>query len=280
MKFTALTTFVFAALLGVSAQAQIITNYGNGTYNTGSGYPGLYSGSWNGTTGNLISPGGYAAQTFSTGSATSLYAYNLQLNLSSASSNATFTTAVYSWSTSNPNAGSGMKGTLVAGSVANFNLSNGTGFNPFGNNFADAGGLTLLPNTVYAIVLQRTDSGAGSGSVVQYGYDVTGGSYQEADGVDFFLGDPGVTADGNTNGSLGDYVSGGLYTSTNGTNFTRSGGAGNEDMAFWVSFSSTSLSPVPEPAVSGAIIGGLLVAGLVTVRRLRKPKASDVPPAA
>jgi hypothetical protein len=45
-------------------------------------------------------------------------------------------------------------------------------------------------------------------------------------------------------------------------------------MAFWISFDPASLSPVPEPAVNGAIIGGLFVSGLLAWRRYGRKSVS------
>lgn len=274
MKRTTLGTILFAALFGVTAHGQIITNYGPNTYNT---IPDINpNGSWNGTTGNLIGPTGNAssvsAQTFVAPS-TTLFAYNIQLNVTGLLSPATFSIGIYSWNPTAPTSSLGdsnnFKGTigsLVAGSDNTFSVSS-AGFNPYGNNFV-TGGITLSPGAIYAIVLTRTDSN--SGGTVQYGYDTTGGNY-----VDGF-GDPALT-----DGSAGDYVQGGLYTfqgapsgsNVLGTNFTRSGGTGAQDMAFWMSFQAESLSPVPEPAVNGAIVGVMVVAGLMAWRRYGRKSA-------
>ncbi len=286
MKRTTLVTLFFAALLGVSAQAQIITNYGPNTYATvspsGSSY-GPWEGSWNGSSGAGIGIGtsstSWAAQTFLTPSSgfSTVYAYNVQLNVVNLLAPATFDVGLYAWSpqgaTSTLGAGNNFKadaGSLVSGSNSTFTVASGQGFNPFGNNFV-TGGLTLDPNTIYAIIVKRTDTSAsGVGGAVQFGIDNTGGTYVDG------LGDPV-----NTDGSSGDYIQGGLYTfqgvasgsNVAGINFTRTGGNGVNDMAFWVSFDPASLSPVPEPAVNGAIIGGLFVAGLLAWRRYGRKSA-------
>jgi hypothetical protein len=287
MKRSTLITTFFAALLGVTAQAQIITNYGPQTYaqispTTNQPY-GSWSGSWNGATGGGVGIGTsstrFAAQTFftpSSGSST-VYAYNVQLNVSNLSGPASFNVGLYNWipggnTTSSAlgagNYDKGTKGSLVSGSNTTFTVANNQGFNPFGNNFV-TGGIVLNANALYAIVIERTDTNVGNGigtPVVQYGLDQTGGT-------DYA---------GLTDGSVGDYVPGGLYrfsgsasiSNVLGTNFTRSGADGANDMAFWISFDAASLSPVPEPAVNGAILGGLFVAGLLAWRRYGRKSVS------
>ncbi|MFA6289719.1 MAG: hypothetical protein WC661_20240 [Opitutaceae bacterium] len=249
MKRTTLVTLFFAALLGVSAQAQIITNYGQGTYAAGAGDNGpisygTWDGSWDGQTGRTInntgSVGRWAAQTFiaPTSGSSTLYAYNFQLN---STVNASFTTSIYEWTGTTT-------GTLVAGTTTSFTAS-GT-FNPYGMNLVTnpGFGVTLTPGATYALVLNRTDLGV-SGTV-QFGYDTTGAD---------------------TPGS-GEYTGGGAFKSTTGVGaYTALGG---NDMAFWISFDAASLSPVPEPAVNGAIIGGLFVAGLLTWRRYGRKAAA------
>lgn len=267
MKLSTQVTVFFAALLGVSAQAQILTNYGpgdgtntnGGAYNAANGYPAeAYTGTWDGGSGKSISPSFFAAQTFLTPGVSGLvqlYAYNFQLNVSAPvvanpTFHPTFTAGIYAWTGSGVGSGGntslGTKGALVDGTQFSFTPVIGEGFTIYGTNSVTAPGFgsTLDANTIYALVIQRTDTPIGSvaGSVVQYGYDVGG-----------------------------NYVDGQLYTSTAGSSFSQASG---QDMAFWASFQAESLSPVPEPAVSGALIGAAFVVGLVTVRRYRNKKAS------
>lgn len=285
MKRSILTVTFFAALLGVTAQAQVLTNYGTGTYNAGSGFPNQpWSGSWDGATGVGIGTGNsstsWAAQTFLTPTAGSstVYAYNVQLNVVNLLAPATFSIGLYAWSpqgtTSPLGSGNNFKanaGALVSGSGTTFTVQSGQGFNPYGNNFV-TGGIALNPATIYALIVNRTDnSPSGPGAAVQYGNDSTGGSYVDSFGNTVL-----------TNGTSGDYVQGGLYTfqgaasGTNvaGVNFTRSGGIGVNDMAFWMSFDPQALTPVPEPSVNGAILGCVFVAGLLAWRRYGRKDAS------
>ncbi len=286
MKRYTLATLVFAALLGLSAQAQIITNYGvgdgtstnSGAYNAANGYSQEnYSGTWDGGSGQSISPGTFVAQTFLTpglSGTVQLYAYNFQLNIqapnvANPTFNPTFTAALYAWTPSGTGTGGNtttgsinLLGGPVAGSSTSFTPVIGGGFSLYGTNAVPAPGFgaTLDANTIYALVVQRTDpapTGSITGSVVQYGFDNGGSSLGGA-----------------------SYVDGGLYSSTLGSSYARFGGAGVNDMAFWVSFTSQSLSPVPEPAVSGMMIGGALVIGFIAIRRLRNKSASLVAPAA
>jgi len=117
-------------------------------------------------------------------------------------------------------------------------------------------GVTLTPGATYALVLNRTDLGATG--IVQYGYDTTG------------FDAPGT----------GEYTDGGAYR-YNGANGFNPGttytSLSPNDMAFWISFNSNSLSPVPEPAVNGAIIGGVFVAGLMVWRRYGRKSAVPAP---
>ncbi len=240
MKRTTLVTLFFAALLGVSAQAQIITNYGPATYGPTSNWSGTWDGSGAANISNLGSVGRWAAQTFiapSTPGAT-VYAYNFQLGVSGTSAN--FTTAIYQWTGSTT-------GSLVTGTDTSFTVTS-AGFNIYGvNNITNPGfGVSLTPGATYALVLYRSD--LGTTPTVQYGFDTTG------------VFSPGT----------GDYTNGGAFKSTNGTTYTALTGA---DMAFWISFDPASLSPVPEPAVNGAIIGGLFVAGLMAWRRYGRKAA-------
>lgn len=252
MKLSTQVTVFFAALLGVTAQAQIITNYGQATYsaaaNAGVNY-GPWNGTWDGSSGKAInnsgSVGRWAAQTFiaPTSGSTTVYAYNFQLN--SNISTAAFTSSIYTWTGTTI-------GTLVDPSTtASFTVGS-VGFNPYGmNTVTNPGfGVTLTPGATYALVLNRTD--LGTTGIVQYGYDTTG-----------------TDAPGS-----GEYTDGGAFRSTNGTTFTALTG---NDMAFWISFNSNSLSPVPEPAVNGAIIGGVFVAGLMVWRRYGRKSAVPAP---
>lgn len=265
MKLTTLGTLLFAALLGVTAQAQIITNYGQSTYGpanlSGDGITyGAWNGTWDGSTGTNISSGSYVAQTFLTpGTAldtVKLYAYNFQL-IDLSGHTATFTSAIYSWTATGTagtganagpgNTSTGTKGSFVGG-TGNFAV-NSSVFEPYGNNFSDAGGISLTGGTIYALVIQRTDV---TGDTAQYGVDTTAS-------VD------------------GAYAKGSLYSSAAGSSFARLGAPGYRDLAFWVSFDAASLSPVPEPAVNGAIIGGVFVAGLMAWRRYGRKSAVQPP---
>ena len=261
MKRFTLGTIIFAALLGVTAQAQIITNYGpgdftntnSGAYNPANDFPVLdWNGSWDGGSGKAISPNNFAAQTFiapGVSGTVQLYAYNFQLNIQAptipnSNFHPAFTSAIYVWNpsgtgsgdnTSTGSLGAQLTPTLVVNPVI------GEGFTIYGTNAVVAPGFgqTLNAGQFYALVIQRTDTPTGNltGSVVQYGWDV-GGTFSD----------------------------GGLYTNT-GSGYNRSGNAGVQDMAFWASFDAASLTPVPEPAVNGAIIGSLFVTGLLVWRR-------------
>ena len=268
MKRTTLITVIFAALLGATAQAQVITNYGQNTYGPGNlsgdgvAY-GVWNGSWDGATGTNIVSGAYVAQTFLTPGAitdtVNLYAYNTQL-IDLSGHTATFSAAIYAWTGSGIagtglNSGSGntqngsiVNGSPVAGTNSTFNVTSSV-FGPYGNNFSNAGGISLTGGTIYALVIKRTDL---TGDTAQYGVDTT------------------ATVDGG-------YADGSLYSSAGGTNFSRTNYPAYRDLAFWVSFQAESLSPVPEPAVNGAIIGGLFVVGLIAWRRYGRKSAVQVP---
>ncbi len=270
MKRFTLGTIFFAALIGVTAQAQVITNYGQSTYGpanvSGDGLNyGGWNGTWDGYTGSGIAPGAYVAQTFMTPGAitdtVNLYAYNTQL-IDLSGHTATFSAAIYAW-TASGTAGTGLNsgpgntldgsivnGSYIAGTNSTFNVTSSV-FGPYGNNFSNAGGIALTGGTIYALVIQRTDL---TGGTAQYGMDST------------------ATVDG-------AYAGGSLYSSSAGTNFARIGAPGYRDLAFWVSFQAETLSPVPEPAVNGAIIGGLLVVGLIAWRRYGRKSETQVPTA-
>ncbi len=255
MKLSTLITTLFAALLGVTAQAQIITNYGQGTYGPGAGNNngvqfGTWDGTWDGQSGRTINNnaavGRWLAQTFTvpvSGSST-VYAYNFQLN---STVNSNFTSSIYAWTGSTT-------GSVVLGTTTSF-TANGS-FNPYGMNLVTnpGFGVTLTPGATYALVLNRTD--LGTVGTVQSGYDTTG-------------------ADSALNsippGDAGEYIGGGAFKSKDGSTYTS---LGANDLAFWISFDSASLSPVPEPAVNGAILGGLFVAGLLAWRRYGRKSAS------
>ena len=264
MKRFTLGTIIFAALLGATAQAQVITNYGQNTYGpanlSGDGIAyGVWNGTWNGADGTTITTGNYVAQTFLTPGTTldtvSLYAYNFQM-IDISGHTATFSAAIHAWSqtgaagtgsNSGPgNTSTGTKGSLVGGTADNFGVSSAV-YGPYGNNFSDAGGISLTGGTIYALVIQRTDV---TGDTAAYGFD------------------PTATVDG-------AYATGSLYSSAGGTAFSRLGAPGYRDLAFWISFDAQSLSPVPEPAVNGAIIGGLFVAGLIAWRRYGRKSAAQ-----
>ncbi|HSH95056.1 MAG TPA: hypothetical protein VK968_12975, partial [Roseimicrobium sp.] len=173
MKLSTQVTVLFAALMGVTAQAQIITNYGpgdgtsnsGGAYNAANGYPAeAYTGTWDGGSGKSISPGFFAAQTFLTpgvAGTVQLYAYNFQLNVSAPTIpnptfQPTFTAGIYAWTGSGTGSGGntslGTKGTLVAGTNFSFTPAIGEGFTIYGtNSVATPGfGSTLDANTIYA----------------------------------------------------------------------------------------------------------------------------------
>ncbi len=274
MKRFTLGTILLAALLGATARAQIITNYGpgdytntnSGAYNPANGFPVLdWNGSWDGGSGKAISPGTYAAQTFITPGASGtvqLYAYNFQLNIQAPSTpnsnfHPAFTAAIYAWNPSGTGSGdntsAGSLGTEVASTAFSVTPVIGEGFTLYGMNavVAPGFGATLNAGQFYALVIQRTDTPSGNltGSVVQYGWDV-GGTFSD----------------------------GGLYANT-GSGYVRSGNPGAQDMAFWASFDPASLSPVPEPAVNGAILGGVFVAGLLAWRRYGRKSAVQAPAA-
>lgn len=249
MKRLTLASFIFAALLGVSAQAQIITNYGDATYGAGSNWSG---GSWDGASGKSISNstaplvGRWAAQTFTAPAAAgaTIYAYNFQLNVNAATP--TFTASIYEWSSSSGTT----VGAPLAGTTTTFTVSS-SGFGLYGLNLVTnpGAGVALTPGATYALVLTRTD--LSTSGLVQYGYDDTGSS----------------------NPGNGEYAGGGAFRSSDGITYSS---LGANDMAFWISFDPNSLSPVPEPAVNGAIIGGVFVLGLVGYRRYGR-KASAAP---
>ena len=268
MKRFTLGTILFAALLGVTAQAQVITNYGQSTYGpsnlSGDNITyGGWNGTWDGYTGSGIVPTAYVAQTFMTPGAitdtVNLYAYNNQL-IDLSGHTATFSAAIYAWTPSGAagtglNSGPGntlngsiVNGSYVAGTNSTFDVTTPS-FGPYGNNFSNAGGIALMGGTIYALVIQRTDL---AGGTAQYGMDST------------------ATVDG-------AYAGGSLYSSAAGTNFARIGAPGYRDLAFWVSFQAETLSPVPEPAVNGAIIGGVFVAGLLIWRRYGRKSENQVP---
>ncbi len=254
MNRLTLTAVLFAAFTGVTASAQILTNYGDATYTDG-----RYVGSWDGSTGRGISAYPWAAQTFiaPTSGSTTLYAYNFQVNVASGST-ASFTTAIYAWSGNT--IGGQITSDVGTGVLTNYD------FEPVGvNTVSNPGfGVTLNAGQLYALVIHRTDGGGGT---VQLGEDTT-----EASNLD----DP-------LNPIPGAYMDGKAFRSTIGTTGTTFSqlNSGNSDFAFWVSFDSNTLSPdqliaVPEPAVNGAIIGVLFVAGLAVWRRQSKKKATGV----
>lgn len=240
MKTTTLTAVFFAAFISVSASAQILTNYGAATY------PDMnYGGSWDGSSGRAINNGGngrWAAQTFiaPTSGSTTIYAYNFQLNITGGAT-ASFTTAIYEWS-------GNTIGALVGDTSATFSNLTSYDFAPLGANIVNNPGIgaTLVAGNLYALVINRTD--LGTTGTVQIGYD---------------------TSEGDNPGS-GEYTDGQAFRSSTGTGSFSALGGGVADFAFWVSFDPNSLSPVPEPAVNGAIIGALFVTALATRRRYSK----------
>lgn len=240
MNFSKLTSLAFAALLSVSAHGQIITNYGQGGVYSGSNW----NGNWDGSTGQAVnaSPGvgAWWAQTFTApvAGSTTLYAYNFQLNIQSGTL-PSFTVGIYEWSGSSFGSG-------VANTGALFNSVADQNFSAYGTNVLANGGTgtVLSPGALYAIVVHRTDTS--TTGTVQVGMDYG------------FSGTP--------------YSGGGAYSSTTGSTFSPVG-FGTSDLAFWVSFDPNSLSPVPEPAVSGSLIGAAFV-GALLMRRRRKQKAA------
>lgn len=240
MKTSTLLAVFFAAFISVSAQAQIITNYGDTTY------PGYgYGGNWDGSGNAVNNANPWAAQTFTAVSSTPIFAYNVQFNVQNGAT-PSFTTAIYEWT------GSGL-GSIVANTTATFVFDTNSGFNPYGANVITNPGIgtvSLNAGSIYAIVIQRTDGGATG--IVQTGFT------SNIDGT--------------------PYSGGAAYRSADGSTFSTVGAG---DYAFWISFESDILSPtVPEPAVNGAIIGALFVAGVIGWRRYGKNAAASAPTAA
>lgn len=250
MNFLKLSSIAFAALVSVSAaSAQIITNYGQTIY------PGsAWSGNWQGA-GEDTQPGRWYAQTFippasSTSNSQQIFAYNVQFNIQNGAT-PSFTTAIYEWDASTLT----LVGNALEHTTANFTFSTDSGFNIYGANVITNPGIGtafLDPAKTYAIVVQRVDDTPGG--VAQIG---------SATHTFFSSGTP--------------YTDGGVYGSWSGSTFGSLGA--DTDLAFWVSFSESSLSPVPEPAVSGTLIGAGFV-GALLLRRRRKQKADAVVPVA
>jgi hypothetical protein len=251
-RFTSFAVLI-AALTSVTASAQILTNYGDITYPDAS-----YGGSWDGSSGRGINsgaPGTWAAQTFiAPVGGLQVYAYNFQLGIDVVSaSRPSFTTAIYEWTGTT-------LGAMVANSDATFTDVANRIFEPAGANVVTNPGLgtsALTAGGMYALVIHRLDPG--TTGTVQVGYD---------------LGENPV----------GNYEDGMAYRSIDGTTFSLLGG-GSTDFAFWVSFDPNTLSPdqltaVPEPAVNGAILGAVFVAGLAAWRRRSKNKNAGTPLAA
>jgi hypothetical protein len=235
MKKLIATVSLFAALLGASAQAQIITNYGQNTYGpTAPGGPYIWDGAWDGSEG-LTASGvrTFMAQTFvvPVGAGT-LYAYNIQVQRNTTVTTPTFTTAVYEWNTGTNNTVA-----LISGTSASFSVTKND-FDIYGINYAIPSGITLDPFKTYAIVVQRTNTSVGNQPIIG------------TDSQDF----------------VNSYQLGQAFRSQTGTTWNTTS-LGGTDLAFWVSFASNSLSPVPEPAVNGAVIGAGLVAALAFQRR-------------
>jgi hypothetical protein len=240
MNLPKLTSIAFAALLGVSAQAQIITNYGQVVYPDSA-----WNGNWEGSGQAINNSFPWAAQTFTAPTAGPIYAYNVQFNVQNGAT-PSFTTAIYEWNNSTSTLGS-----LLSDTTATFDFTSNSGFNIYGANVVTNPGIgtvSLNVGAMYAIVIRRTDGG--TSGIVQ-----TGITNDAAEGTPY---------DGGT-----------AFRSTNGTTFAAFPG-GISDYAFWLSFDPNSLSPVPEPAVNGAIIGATLVAGLITWRRRNNKSAAPV----
>jgi hypothetical protein len=239
MTISKLTTLVFAAVASVVGHAQIITNYGQSYLYEDSNWNGNWTGSGQSVSNSTPL---WAAQTFTATTSGPIYAYNVQLK-ALGSAQPTFTTSIYEWT------GSGL-GAHIANTDATFAFTTNDDFGAYGSNVVTNPGLgtvALNAGSLYAIVIQRTDGGVGTAQI-------------------------GVTNDFEESGIA--YSGGMAYRSTNGTTYTTVAG-GIADFAFWVSFSPTSLSPVPEPAVNGVIIGALFVTGLIARRRHWKRADSD-----
>jgi hypothetical protein len=244
MKTLIATVSLFAALLGSIAQAQIITNYGQNTYGPlAPGGPYAWNGAWDGSEG-LTASGvrTFMAQTFvvPAGSGT-LYAYNIQVQRNNTVTVPTFTTAIYEWNTGTNNTVA-----LISGTSASFSVTQND-FDIYGVNYAIPSGITLDPFKTYAIVVQRTNTSVGNQPVIGTDSQDVSNSYQ-----------------------LGQ-----AFRSSTGTSWNTTALSGT-DLAFWVSFASNSLSPVPEPAVNGAVIGVGLVVMLAFQRRRKAAKASEM----
>ncbi|CAM3056832.1 hypothetical protein [Rariglobus hedericola] len=239
MKLLKLSSLAFAALLSVSAHAQIITNYGQSTY---PGSP--WNGNWSGA-GTDIAAGNWYAQTFIAPTTAAVFAYNIQFNVLNGAT-PSFTTSIYTWTGTT-------LGTLVDFTSASFAYTNDSGFSPVGANVITNPGIgstALDAGQVYALVIHRTD--AGTSGIAQVG----SANYNPLS--------PGIA-----------YAGGSAFVSGNGSTFFD---LGSTDFAFWVSFESDVLSPtVPEPAVNGAIIGALFVTGLFVWRRYGKKGAASAP---